>query len=87
MAGTSCNFKSSLANFAPEQLKSVISGVPAPEPPSSTPALPKTQAAPRCKAAAFCSVCKKPRDSSGCFTNTYGLVCRDCLITAEELED
>jgi|ERR1700722_9060236 len=44
MAGTICDFKSFLANLPPEPVERVASSVRASEPPTFTPALPKTQA-------------------------------------------
>jgi hypothetical protein len=45
MATTVCDFKSSLVNFSYDCVEKAASGVPAAEPPSFTPAYPKTQAA------------------------------------------
>jgi hypothetical protein len=44
MATTVCDFKSCLVNFSYDGVEKVASSVPAPEPPSFTPACPRTQA-------------------------------------------
>lgn len=35
----------------------------------------------------YCSVCKMQQDFRRCFGNSYGLICRDCLATAGDIDD